>query len=144
MNRQTFHAKNNEVKQDWFVVDATDLILGRLSTRLATILMGKNKPQYTPHHDVGDFVIVTNADKIRLTGQKMDQKFYLTFSGHPSGQKQYSYRWMIKNKPELLLQKAVGRMLPKNRLAQKMIKKLKVYRGNEHPHQAQEPQALSF
>lgn len=142
MNRQTYLAKNNEVDRNWWIVDATDLVLGRLSVRLAMVLMGKSKPEYTPHHDVGDFVVVTNADKIKLTGNKGELKFHRTYSGHPSGQKTYSYDWMLKNKPELLLQKAVGRMMPKNKLARQQIKKLKVYRGSEHPHQAQGPEQL--
>jgi large subunit ribosomal protein L13 len=142
MNRQTTLAKNSEVPQQWFVVDATDKILGRLSTEIATILMGKNKPIYTPHEDVGDFVIVLNADKIRLTGSKLDQKYHETYSGHPSGRKTYSYRWMVANRPEKLVENSVRRMLPKNKLASKMLSKLKVYRGSEHPHAAQQPEAL--
>jgi len=144
MTRQTFHAKNGEVDQCWWQVDATDLTLGRLSVKLATILMGKNKPQYTPHHDVGDFIVVTNADKIRLTGNKADQKFYKTYSDHPGGQKQFSYRWMLEHKPQLLLERSVRRMLPKNKLARKQLSKLKVYRGEDHPHQAQQPQPLTI
>ncbi len=142
MNRQTYLAKNDEVKQDWWVVDASDQVLGRLATKLAVILMGKHKPTYTPHHDVGDFIVVLNAEKIALTGAKADQKVYKTYSGHPSGQKTYTYRWMIENKPELLIEESVRRMLPKNKLARHMLKKLKVYRGGEHPHQAQQPQVL--
>ncbi|WP_432799239.1 50S ribosomal protein L13 [Poriferisphaera sp. WC338] len=144
MNRQTYHAKNNEVKQDWHIVDASDKILGRLATELAVILMGKNKPTYTPHHDVGDFVIVTNASKIKLTGNKADQKFYETFSGHPSGRKLVPYGKMREQKPELLLKSAVRRMLPKNKLASVMLSKLKVYGGEEHPHHAQQPKALEI
>lgn len=144
MNRQTYLAKNDEVSRSWIHVDAADQILGRLSTRLATILMGKNKPEYTPHTDVGDFVVVTNAQQIRLTGSKLDQKFYQTYSGYPSGQKQHSYRWMLEHKPEKLLENAVRRMLPKNRLARKQLAKLKIYRGAEHPHQAQNPQPLEL
>lgn len=143
MNRQTYHARGNDVDRQWWVVDATDAVLGRLSVKLATILMGKHKPQYTPHHDVGDFIVVTHADKIRLTGQKLDQKFFQTYSGHPSGQKRFSYRWMLEHKPELLLQRSVRRMLPKNRLARQQLSKLKIYRGGEHPHQAQQPKPLT-
>ncbi len=142
MNRQTFHAKNSEVPQDWHIVDATDQILGRMATRLAVILMGKHKPQYTPHHDVGDFIVVTNAEKIKLTGNKLDQKLYRTYSGHPSGQKTRTYRQMIADRPELLLETAVRKMLPKNKLGAAMLKKLKVYAGPNHPHQAQDPQPL--
>lgn len=143
MNRQTTLAKNNEVPQRWLHVDAADQVLGRLSTQIAVILMGKNKPEYTPHHDVGDFVVVTNAEKIRLTGQKADQKLYQTFSGHPSGRKTYTYKWMIENRPEKLLKAAIRRMLPKNKIASQMLSKLKIYAGSEHPHQAQNPVALS-
>lgn len=142
MNRQTYLAKNDEVPRDWWVVDAQDQVLGRLSVTLATILMGKNKPEYTPHHDVGDFIVVTNADKIKLTGNKLDQKVHQTFSGHPGGRKTYSYRWMLEHKPEELLEHSVRRMLPKNRLATQQLKKLKVYRGADHPHQAQSPKTL--
>jgi len=143
MNRQTYLAKNNEVERHWQHIDATDQVLGRMATRIAVILMGKDKPQYTPHHDVGDFVVVTHADQVRLTGSKLDQTFYETYSGHPGGRKTYSYRWMIENKPELLIQNAVRRMLPKNKLAKQVLKKLKVYRGGDHPHQAQQPQPLA-
>ena len=143
MNRQTFHAKNNEVPQNWVLVDATDQVMGRLASRIAVILMGKHKPQYTPHHDVGDFVVVTNAEKLRLTGNKADQKVHKSFSGYPSGQKTYTYRWMMEHRPEALFEKAVQRMLPKNRLGAKMLKKLKVYRGSDHPHQAQQPAPMA-
>ena len=140
MNRQTFQAKNNEVERQWHVVDASDQILRRLSTKLAVILMGKNKPQYTPHHDVGDFVVLTNVEKIRLTGAKADQKAYETFSGYPSGRKSYSYRWMLENRPERLIRGSIRRMMPRNRLSRKQLSKLKIYRGPEHPHQAQCPE----
>lgn len=144
MNRQTYHAKNDETPQNWVVVDAADQVLGRLASEIAVILMGKHKPQYTPHHDVGDFVVVINAEKIKLTGNKADQKFHRTFSGHPSGQKLTSYRDMIDQKPELLIEIAVRRMLPKNKLAYKMLSKLKVYAGPDHPHAAQNPQPLEL
>ncbi len=144
MNRQTYIAKNREVDQSWLAVDASDQVLGHLASKLAVVLMGKNKPQYTPHHDVGDYVVVTNAQKIKLTGNKLDQKFHQTYSGHPGGRKQYSYRWMLENKPEQLLEHAVRRMLPKNRLARKMLGKLKIYRGDQHPHQAQKPQPVTL
>lgn len=144
MNRQTYLAKNHEVPRNWQQVDATGQVLGRLASRIAVVLMGKNKPEYTPHHDVGDFVVVLNADKIKLTGAKLDQKFYRTYSRHPGGQKCYSYRWMIEHKPELLVENAVRRMLPKNKMARQVLKKLKVYRGTEHPHHAQQPQELAL
>jgi len=144
MNRQTYIAKNNEVEQKWHHVDATDLVLGRLSARLAVILMGKHKPQYTPNQDVGDFVVVTNVEKLKITGDKLDSKHFQNYSGYPGGLKQRSYRWMIENRPELLLERSVRRMLPKNKIARHMLTKLKVYRGASHPHQAQSPQPLSI
>ena len=139
MNRQTFHAKTGQEKQDWLHVDANGQILGRLASRIAVVLMGKHKPQYTPHADVGDFVVVTNAAKIKLTGSKLDLKFHKTYSRHPGGLKHFSYRWMVENKPDLLLQNAVKRMLPKNKIGKAMLSKLKVYGGSDHPHQAQQP-----
>ena len=142
MNRQTTLAKNNEVAQKWYVVDATDQSLGRLSAKLAIVLMGKHKPQYTPHHDVGDFVIVTNADKVKLTGNKPDIKFFQTYSSYPGGQKNFSYKWMMDNKPELLLERSVRRMLPKTKMGRHMLGKLKIFKGTTHPHQAQAPQPL--
>ncbi len=144
MNRQTTLAKNDEVQQDWHVVDASGLVLGRLAAKLAVILQGKHKPIYTPHHDCGDFIIVLNADKIVLTGDKAEQKFYRTFSGHPSGQRYVRYDRMLEEKPELLLSEAVRRMLPKNKIGRHMLGKLKVYRGTEHPHTAQQPKPLAF
>lgn len=144
MNRQTYHAKNNEVDQQWHLVDASDQILGRMCTRLAVVLMGKHKPQYTPHQDVGDFVIVTHAENIRMTGNKLDDKLVKRYSGYPSGQRTRTYRWMLEHRPEELIRHAVRRMLPKNRLARQMLKKLKIYRGGEHPHQAQQPKPLAL
>lgn len=142
MNRQTYHAKPSIVDRRWYIADATDQVLGRLSVQLAIVLMGKHKPEYTPHCDVGDFIVVTNAEKMKLTGSKLDTKFFQTYSGHPSGQKAHSYRRMIEHNPEKLLKRSVGRMLPKNRLARRQLLKLKVYRGSEHPHQAQVPTPL--
>jgi len=144
MNRQTYLAKNNEVPQDWHLVDATDQVLGRLSVKLATILMGKHKPTYTPHQDVGDFIVVTNVEKLAITGGKAENKMFQHFTGYPSGLKQRSYGWMLENRPEQLLEASVRRMLPKNKLATQMLKKLKIYRGGEHPHQAQQPQPLAL
>ena len=144
MNRQTTLARNETVQRDWLVVDATDQVLGRLSAKLAMILMGKTKPEYTPHTDVGDFVVVTNVEKLVVKGSKPTTKFFQTYSGYPSGQKRFSYEWMLQNKPELLLERSVRRMLPKNKLASAMLKKLKVYAGPEHPHQAQNPKAVTL
>lgn len=140
MNRQTYIAKTGEADRRWCHVDATDKVLGRLAVSVATILLGKNKPEYTPHVDVGDFVVLTNVEKIRLTGAKADQKVYETFSGYPSGRKSYSYRWMLENKPERLIRGSIRRMMPRNRLSRKQLSKLKIYRGPEHPHQAQCPE----
>lgn len=142
MNRQTYLAKNNEVARNWYVVDAADQVLGRLSVKLARVLMGKHKPTYTPHHDVGDFIVVLNADKIKLTGSKADQKEFQVFTGYPGGQKRFSYRWMMEHHPELLLERAVRRMMPKNKLRAHRLNKLKIYRGAEHPHQSQQPKPL--
>ncbi len=142
MNRQTYIAKNNEVPRNWVHIDATDIVLGRLSAQVAQILLGKNKPEYTPHHDVGDFVVITNADKIKLTGRKGDNKFFQSYSGYPGGQKNFSYKWMIENKPELLIERAIRRMMPGNKLAHQQLTKLKVYTGAEHPHSAQNPTTI--
>ena len=144
MNRQTYIAKNDEVTRNWVQIDATDQVLGRLAVRIATVLMGKHKPTYTPHHDVGDFVIVTNVSKLRLTGNKIDSKLFETYSGHPSGRKTLTYREMLERKPELLLERAVRRMMPRNKLAKQQITKLKAYAGSEHPHQSQQPQTLEL
>lgn len=144
MNRQTYLAKNDEVARKWVVVDATDQVLGRLSSKLAQVLMGKNKATYTPHNDVGDFVIVINADKLRITGSKADNKFFQTYSGYPGGQKNFSYRWMLEHKPELLLERAVRRMMPKGPLTHQRIGKLNIYKGAVHPHQAQNPVPLKM
>ncbi len=139
MNRQTTLAKNQEVPQDWWVVDATDLVLGRLSSKIAMMLMGKHKPQYTPHALTGDAVIVLNCDKVKLTGRKAAQKNFQTYVFYPGGQKNFTYEWMLAHRPELLFERAVRRMLPKNKLASKMLKNMKLFRGTEHPHQAQQP-----
>ncbi len=143
MNRQTYLAKNEEVTKQWYVVDATDMVLGRLAVRLATVLMGKHKPTYTPHHDVGDFVIVLNAEKIRVTGNKGANKNFQTYHFYPSGQKRFTYNWMLEHHPELLLERAVRRMMAKNKLRSARMTKLKIFRGGEHPHQAQQPQPLA-
>ncbi|MEM1354943.1 MAG: 50S ribosomal protein L13 [Planctomycetota bacterium] len=144
MNRQTTLAKNDDFPRSWVHVDATDQVLGRLSTEIAMILMGKTKPHYTPHHDTGDFVVVTNCEKLKLTGKKLDQKHLERFSGHPSGRKLTSYRDVMAKRPEKLLEESVRRMLPKNRLGAKMLLKLKAYAGPDHPHQAQNPQTLEL
>jgi len=140
----SYQAKPGEVDQCWYVVDADGVVLGRMATQIATILRGKNKPTYTPHVDTGDFVIVLNADKVVLTGQKLKQKLYRTHSGYVGGLKETPYKDMIKNKPELVVYEAVRGMMPKGPLGRAMMKKLRVYRGSEHEHQAQKPVTLKL
>lgn len=144
MNRQTFHAKEDQVPRQWLHVDAAGQRLGRLASQLATVLMGKHKPEYTPHHDVGDFIVVTNVEQLVLTGKKLDQKTFERFTGYPGGLRHYTYRRMMEQRPEQVLEKAVWRMMPTNRLARQQLKKLKIYRGDQHPHQAQQPQPLTL
>jgi len=141
---RTFSAKPYEVEREWVVVDAKDQILGRLATRVATILRGKHKPIYTPHVDCGDYVIVVNAEKVRVTGRKLDQKMYYRHSGYPGGLRQIDLRRQLQLHPERVVEAAVRGMLPKNRLGRKLFKKLKVYAGPTHPHQAQQPKALEL
>lgn len=136
---KTYMAKKDEVERRWFVVDASNKVLGRLATQIAVKLRGKDRPYFTPHTDTGDFVVVINAEKIRVTGKKLDEKFYFRHSGYLGGLKTTPLRVMLQTKPEEVIRLAVKRMLPKNRLSRQLIKKLKVYRGNEHPHQAQKP-----
>ena len=134
LRRQTFVAKKGEVTKQWRIIDATDQPLGRMATEIATVLMGKHRPEYTPHVDCGDFVIVTNASNVGLSGRKADQKLRLTYSGYPGGQSAETLGHLRDRKPELLIEEAVRRMLPKSRLGRQMLKKLKVYSGSEHPH----------
>lgn len=141
---KSYIAKPGEVEKKWYVVDAEGKTLGRLATGIASILRGKNKPEYTPHVDTGDFVIIINAEKVALTGKKLDQKFHTYHTGHPGGLKQISFRKMLQDKPEEVLYNAVKGMLPKNRLGRQMIKKLKVYAGEQHNHQAQQPVNLEL
>jgi large subunit ribosomal protein L13 len=141
---RTFTRKKEEIERDWYVVDAEGETLGRLASRIAPILRGKHKPTFTPHLDCGDFVIVINADKVQVTGRKMDQKFYYRHSGYPGGIRRISLRDQLDRYPERVIQSAVRGMLPKNKLGRRMIKKLKVYAGNEHPHQAQQPEPLEL
>ena len=141
---RTFSVKKEEIDREWYIVDAQGQTLGRLASRIATILKGKHKPIYTPHLDCGDFVIILNADKVRVTGRKMDQKFYYRYSGYPGGLSQISLRDQLDRHPERVLQAAVRGMLPKNKLGRQMIKKLKVYAGDEHPHAAQQPKPLEL
>ena len=136
---KTYMAKPQDVERKWYVIDATDQILGRVAAEVAAILRGKHKPTFTPHVDCGDYVIVVNAEKIRLTGKKLTDKKYIYHSGYPGGIKQVDYQTMMTKKPEKALEIAVKGMLPHNSLGRKMFKKLKVYRGADHPHQAQQP-----
>jgi large subunit ribosomal protein L13 len=139
---RTFTAKETDIEREWYVVDAEGQTLGRLAARIAPILKGKHKPIYTPHLDCGDFVIIVNADKVRVTGRKLDQKFYHHHSGYPGGLKSINLRDQLARHPERVLQAAIRGMLPKNKLGRRMIKKLKVYAGDSHPHQAQRPKPL--
>jgi large subunit ribosomal protein L13 len=141
---KSFMAKKNEVEQKWLLVDADGAILGRMATKIAPILMGKNKPTYTPHVDTGDYVIVVNAGKIRLTGKKAQMKEYDYYTHHPGGHRYVSFADMMARKPEKVVELAVRRMLPKNRLGRQMLKKMKVYSGPEHEHQAQKPEKIEL
>jgi len=141
---KTYMAKKEEIQRKWYVVDATDKTLGRLASQIATILRGKHKAIYTPSVDTGDFVIVINAEKVALTGKKLDQKFYRHHSLYPGGMKEVSYRKLLDTKPELAIEEAVRRMLPKGPLGRQMFKKLKVYRGSAHNHEAQKPEVLEL
>jgi len=137
-------AKAENVKRDWYLVDAQDVVLGRLATQVANVLRGKNKAIFTPSVDTGDFVIVVNAEKIALTGRKLDDKVYYSHTGFPGGLKEITAGKLLDKKPEDLIRKAVKGMLPKNKLARHMLKKLKVYAGASHPHDAQQPKNLAF
>jgi large subunit ribosomal protein L13 len=141
---KTRFAKKGDVERKWYVVDATDKILGRLASRIATYLRGKHKPQFTPNVDTGDFIVVINAEKVKLTGKKLDKKIYYHHTGYPGGLKAETARSRLQRKPEQVIMDAVWGMLPKNRLGRKLLKKLKVYRGPEHPHSAQNPEPLEL
>jgi large subunit ribosomal protein L13 len=136
---KTYAVKASEIERRWWVVDATDQTLGRLATRIATLLEGKHKPTYSQHLDVGDHVVVLNAGKVKVTGDKLAQKVYYRHSNYPGGLKQENLSTLLERKPELVIERAVKGMLPQNRLGRAMFKKLKVYAGSEHPHQAQQP-----
>ena len=140
---KTWNAKPEEIKRNWWVVDAEGQALGRLATRVTNTLRGKNKPQFTPHVDTGDFVIVLNSEKVKLTGDKREDKMYYRRSRFFGSLKETTAEKVLADKPEAVIKKAVQGMLPKNRLSRKLIKKLKVYRGTEHPHLAQKPQAMN-
>jgi large subunit ribosomal protein L13 len=140
----TYLAKNGEVQREWHVLDGSNAVLGRLAARISTILQGKHKPTYTPHADAGDFVVVINASKIRVTGKKAEQLVYDTYSRYPGGRKLYSYQTMLEKHPERLLQLAVKRMLPKNRIGKHFLGKLKIYKGAAHPHASQQPKEMKL
>jgi large subunit ribosomal protein L13 len=141
---KTFSAKKQDVERTWYLIDASGKVLGRLASHVATVLRGKTKAIYTPHVDTGDYVVVINAEKVRLTGKKMENKVYHRHSGYPGGLKSTSAKAVLATKPEKLLKHAVKGMLPKNPLGRKMFRKLKVYAGPDHPHQAQQPQPLEI
>lgn len=139
---KTFSAKANEVERRWWVIDARDQVLGRVAERAATLLRGKHKPIFTPHVDTGDFVVVINAEKVRVTGKKETQKTYMSFSGYVGGHKSETFKARQARRPELLVERAVRGMIPHNRLGRSIFTKLKVYRGEAHPHVSQKPQPV--
>jgi len=141
---KTYAVRASEIERGWWLVDATDQTLGRLATRIATLLEGKHKPTYSPHLDSGDHVVVVNAGKIRVTGNKLVQKRYYRHSGYPGGLKEESLQTLLARKPELAIERAVKGMLPQNRLGRALFRKLKVYAGPNHPHQAQQPEAAEL
>jgi len=141
---KTFMANPQNVQKEWYIVDATDMILGRLASEVATVLRGKNKPTYTPHVDCGDFVIVTNCEKVKLTGKKLINKYYRTHSGFGGGLKETQYKDLMDKDPAFAVYWAIKGMLPKNSLGSKMLKHLKVYRGAEHENEAQQPKILNI
>ncbi len=141
---KTYMAKSETLKRDWYVVDAEGMVLGRLSSQVAAILRGKHKPIYTPHVDTGDHVIIINADKVILTGKKLDQKKYYRHTGYPGGLRETSYRTLMQTKPEFAVYESIRRMMPKGPLGRKMLTKLRVYAGPSHQHDAQQPQPLKL
>jgi large subunit ribosomal protein L13 len=141
---QTPWVKKEEVKREWYIVDAKDKVLGRLASKLAYILQGKHRPDYTPHVDQADFIVVINAEKVKLTGKKLDQKVYWHHSGYMGGLKLETARKLLEKRPEQLIYLAVKRMLPRNKMRDKLLKKLKIYAGESHPHSAQNPKPLEI
>lgn len=144
LSYKTKAANKETVEHKWYVVDADGEVVGRLASRIAHVLRGKHKPSYTPHVDCGDYVIVINADKVRFTGQKLDQKEYLRYTGYPGGQRKATPRDLLSKKPQAVLENAVKGMLPKTKLGRQLIKKLFLYAGSEHPHQAQKPEPFNI
>lgn len=141
---RTFTPKPGDVERSWYVIDATDVVLGRLASQAAQLLRGKHKPVFAPHVDAGDYVIIINADKVALTGNKRDTKLAYRHSGYPGGLRSVKYSELLEKRPEMAVEKAIKGMLPHNKLADEQIKKLKVYRGGEHPHAAQQPQTFTI
>ena len=141
---KTYSAKPKDIQRKWYLIDADGQILGRMATRIADLLRGKDKPTYTPHMDTGDFVVVINAEKVHLTGRKPEQKEYQRYSGYPGGLKKITFRRMLETHPERIIEHAVRGMIPHNRLGRAVIKKLKVYAGPDHPHEAQLPEVLKI
>ena len=142
--KDSFMANSQNIERKWYVIDATDLVLGRLSTEAASLLKGKGKPIWTPHVDCGDYVIIINAEKVALTGSKLDDKLYYRHSGYPGGLKQRTAKRMLELQPQKVLEKSIRGMLPKNKLGEDMYRKLYVYAGAEHPHQAQKPEVYTL
>lgn len=141
---RTYTAKPGEVQRDWYIIDASDVVLGRLATQVATLLRGKHKPTFTPNADTGDFVVVINADKVALSGNKREGKMAYRHSGYPGGLRAVPYGELLEKNPERAIEKAVRGMLPKNKLSRQQMTKLKVYRGSEHPHEAQQPKPFEI
>jgi large subunit ribosomal protein L13 len=141
---KTFVPKKQDLEKKWWLINAEGRILGRLATEIAVLLRGKNNPKFAPHLDCGDFVIVINAEKVKVTGKKQEQKKYYSHSGYPGGLKEHTFDEMLMKRPEEIIKKAVWGMIPKNKLGRAVFKKLKVYQGPEHPHEAQNPQEYSF
>jgi large subunit ribosomal protein L13 len=144
LSYKTISANKATITKKWVLVDAKDQVLGRLASVVAMILRGKHKPDFTPHADCGDNVIIINAEKIRLTGNKKDQKYYIHHTGYPGGQRKVTFSRLQARKPEAVIEKAVKGMLPKNRLGSEMFRHMHIYTGNEHPHEAQKPEAVNF
>jgi large subunit ribosomal protein L13 len=141
---KTYYAKPGEITREWLIIDAQDQVLGRLATEVARLLRGKHRPQYTPHIDTGDFVIIINAEKIKVTGAKITDKTYYRHTGRPGGLKSETFQEAMEKHPERIIEQAVRGMLPKNTLGREMFKKMKVYTGNEHPHEAQKPRVYEL
>ncbi len=144
LSYRTESAKKEDIQRQWYIVDAEDMVVGRLASQVAAVLRGKNKPIYTPHVDTGDFVIIVNADKVRFTGTKWDDKEYLHYTGYPGGQRTFTAKELLARKPEAILERGIKGMLPKNKLGRAMYKKLFVYTSADHPHQAQKPVHLKI